>query len=76
MLTSEHICCRNTAINLVPGLLSLFPFPRDGHQAHKGRTYELPMQEVYVPQITKPETRSPTLPHYYSKILHTYTGCG
>src|SRR5215203_3732003 len=35
-LTSKHICCRNTAINLVPVLLSLSPLSPDGHQAHKG----------------------------------------
>src|SRR5829696_735523 len=36
MLFRVHMCCRNTANNLVPVLLSLFHFPRNGHQAPKG----------------------------------------
>src|SRR5829696_4279938 len=34
VLTSEHICCRNTAINLVPVLLSLSPLPRTPAHQH------------------------------------------
>src|SRR5215203_3417523 len=36
VLTREHMCCRNTANNLVPVLLSLSPLSPDGHQARKG----------------------------------------
>ena|SRR5215218_2146460 len=76
-MTSEHICCRNTAINLVPVLLSLSPLSLEtGTRPTKEENSNLRCKTVSVPQNTKagnPFAYAPAL--LLQDIAYSYRVC-